>query len=705
MPPPIVAEELALLEHVLAALDRGPAHVGPSGASARRELEHLREQLLSGRGATDRAALIDEYHRQSALLEHVSGAARPVPVARTAPYFGHLRLRENGEEWDVCLGNATFVDGAVRIVDWRHAPISRLFYRYGQGETYEEEIAGRTRSGTLAARRLLTIRDARLQRIEAPEGVFRADAAAPEGWAVGRREPPRLAGGEAAALAMYRAEALPARRLGTAPGGPPMRADKHLPDIAALIDPTQFALITQPTSGAVVIRGTAGSGKTTVALHRIAYLAYEDPSFDSRQSLVVVFSRALRDYVSHVLPALGVRRVRVLTFHEWALEQRRRLFPTLALETRDDAPAVVQKLMHHPAMLRALAEQVARVPGRRSAAQAIDDWGSALGQGDFLAGVFARVAADAVTPGEIERASDWCRRRHMDLVAALAGEAHADVTLTPADDALLLRAWQLCVGPIVAPDGRPLRLRHVAIDEVQDFSPLEVRVLLDCLDERRSVTLAGDTQQHVLQDAGFSSWDDFFRHLELAGTEISTLRVSYRSTHEIVTLARAVLGELREDDAPPQTTRGGPPVELFRFSDHGAAVAFLAEALTRLATDEPLASVAVLTPTPELSALYAGGLRAAEVPRVEQVRDQAFRFAPGIEVTEVAQVKGLEFDYVVLVEVSTTHYPDTPQARRLLHVGATRAIHQLWLTSIGTPAAPLRSVLAQQDGDGAERNC
>ena len=693
MPPPIVAEELALLGQVLAGLDRGSAPAGAGGESARRELEHLREELLSGRGATDRAALLDEYHRQSALLEHARGTARSVTVARNSPYFGHLRLREAGGEWDVCLGNGTFIDGAVRIVDWRNAPISRLYYRYGQGDAYEEEIAGRTRSGSVAVRRSVTIRDARLQRVDAPEGIFRADTGVPGGWEVAAREPPRLAGGEAATLAVYRAAAVPRRRLGTAPGGPPMRADKHLPDIAALIDPEQFALITQPASGAVVIRGTAGSGKTTVALHRIAYLAYEDPAIDSRWSLVVVFSRALRDYVSHVLPALGVRRVRVLTLHEWALEQRRRLFPALTLESGDDAPAVVQKLMHHPGMLTALAEQVAGVPGAASVVQAIDDWGSALSRADFLADVMARVAPDAFSAGELERASDWCRRRHMDVAAALAGEPYADATLTPADDALLLRAWQLRVGRIPAPDGGPLRLRHVAIDEVQDFSPLEVRVLLDCLDGRRSVTLAGDTQQHVLQDAGFASWHDFFRHLGLAGTEVNTLRVSYRSTREIVAFGRAVLGELREDDAAPLTTRGGPPVELFRFTDHGAAVAFLAEALARLAADEPLASVAILTPTAELSEVYARGLRAAEVPRVERVRDQAFRFAPGVEVTEVTQVKGLEFDYVILAEVSTAHYPDTPHARRLLHVGATRAIHQLWLTSVGTPAAAVRAGL------------
>ena len=90
------------------------------------------------------------------------------------------------------------------------------------------------------------------------------------------------------------------------------------------------------------------------------------------------------------------------------------------------------------------------------------------------------------------------------------------------DAALLLRAYQLRVGSLKGRRGRPLRYRHIAVDEVQDFSPLEVRVLLDCLDQRRSITLAGDTQQHVMKDAGFTSWTEFFGHLGLEGTTVST---------------------------------------------------------------------------------------------------------------------------------------------------------------------------------------
>jgi DNA helicase-2/ATP-dependent DNA helicase PcrA len=116
-------------------------------------------------------------------------------------------------------------------------------------------------------------------------------------------------------------------------------------------------------------------------------------------------------------------------------------------------------------------------------------------------------------------------------------------------------------------------------------------------------------------------------------------------------------------------------------------VAYLADALKDLVRQEPLASIALLAPSRELSALYYRGLQTSEVPRVRQVERQDFTFAPGIEVTEIEQAKGLEFDYVVLIEVSMAHFPDTAAARRRLHVGATRAVHQLWLTSVATPSA------------------
>jgi len=684
---PIVTEELRLLERVATALERFPEMEPPSEDSLVDDLERIREQLLRGEmDYFERSALTTRWNLQTALLQQLRKSRSAPRIDRDCPYFAHLRLQEGDRVRDLCLGKASYLQQGLRIVDWRHAPIAQLFYRYQQGDEYEEEINGRTLLGNIEVRRTLAIRSSALERIEAPEGTFLADSAHPDGWRRTERPAPRLSGGEGAALRVHGTNEGTGRRLGTDLSGSRRRADKHLPDIAGLIAPEQFDLITRPDSGFVVIRGAAGSGKTTVALHRIAYLAYEDPTIDSSRTLFVVFSPALRDYVGHVLPALGVKRVQVRTFREWAAEQRRRLFPELPNRRREDTPALVRRLKLHPSLLVALERQVKRVAGSPIPSQAIDDWASVLTGRALLEEVFRDTAPNAFRERQLDEVTEHCRRRNEELASWLGGDREVAGELDEEDDALLLRAWQMRVGPITAGAKRRLDYRHVAIDEVQDFSPSEVRVLIDCLSEQKSLTLAGDTQQHVMQDAGFTSWSEFFTHLNIDGTEVDTLQVSYRTSQEIAEFSAALLGELRENDVPLITTRSGPPVEFFQHTDHGACIAALADALTELASEEPLASVAVLTPSPSLSELYYSGLEKSEVPRLHIVRNQDFRFAPGVEVTEIEQVKGLEFDYVILVEVGESHFADRPMARRLLHVGATRAVHQLWLTSTEAPS-------------------
>ncbi len=690
VPNPIVNEELELLDRIRTWLTEEPYEAQVSEAEIVDELVRLRDEIPTAK-EEDQGALREQFDRQYALLTQVRASRDRPQLDPDSPYFAHLRLVEDGRARDIFLGKTTRISGKLRIVDWRDAPISRLFYAYQQGEEYEEEFGGRVHEGEVDVRRTLTIFRGALERVDAPEGTFVSDPEGEEGWRVVRHEPARLAGGQGAALRAHAVDQGSARRLGTDGGGTRQRRDKRLPDIAGLIDPEQFELITQPSSGFVVIRGTAGSGKTTVALHRIAYLAFGDAEFDSPRTLFVVFSTALREYVSHVLPALGVKHAQVQDFRSWARAQVRRHFPRLPRTIRSDTPASVTKLKLHPVMLGRLADQVERVKGPANAEQAFDDVVSALTDVQALRRALSDEGSTAFGDAELVKATTWCRDRFEEVAAHLEGDREAGAALDPEDEVLLLRAWQLRVGPLRHQRGA-LRYRHVAIDEVQDFSPLEVRVLIDTLDRHRSITLAGDTQQHVMQDAGFTSWTDFFDRLGLTGTAVSTLRIAYRSSRPIVAFAQAVLGDLREDDDPPLATRDGPEVELFRFTDDGACVAFLADSLKELVRAEPLASVVLLSPSPEVSALYHAGLSRSEVPRLRRVTRQDFTFAPGIEIAEVATVKGLEFDYVVVLEASTRYYPDTAEARRLLHVAATRAIHQLWLTSVGTASPILREI-------------
>ncbi len=684
-PNDIVLEELAALEKVTALLAEIPPAKTANLAPIIRELEQLRERLLSGDENKDLATLTEQYHMQSAILEQLQEAGTPIQVDAASPYFAHLRLEEENRVRDLFLGRTTCLEKGVRIIDWRDAPISKIFYSYRQGEDFDEEISGRERRGLVVARRMVRIREGVLERVQAPEGDYRMDPEQPSGW---RREvlgTPKRAGGEAAALRFGSEDLGLSRRMGKGRDGEILRADKHLPEITSLIDPEQFDLITRPANGYLVIRGSAGSGKTTVALHRIAYLAFDDARIDGPDTLVVVFSRALARYVAHVLPSLGLQGVRIVTYREWVHEERRRCYPHLPARERDDTPAWVQRLKLHSGMDVALQRQIARVAGARNGEQAFDDWASVLTQRKLLDEVFGEVAPGQFSERELDRFVEWNRHRLDELSSAIAGDAEADSGLDPEDDALLLRAWQRRVGKLVGRSQRPIAFRHIVIDEVQDFAPLEVRVLLDSMRRESSITLAGDTQQHLMEHSGFTSWPGFFKELGLDGAEIETLRVSYRSSEQVMQFATSLLGELHEEQEVI-TTRSGPPVELFRLTDRGACVAFLSDVLRDLMASEPMASVAVLTPSPVASDLYFEGLSRAELPRLRRIRDGEFPFQAGIEVTEISQVKGLEFDYVVVLDVDSTNYPDTHAARRMLHVAATRAVHQLWMMSVGTPS-------------------
>ena len=249
---PIVAEEQELLLRVTSLL-KGVTHpVEPNEAPIVQELEDIREQLLSGSDNKDAAALTQRWNQQSALLAQLRSARGAARVDPGSPYFAHLRIRENGRERDLCIGRATCIESGLRIVDWRNAPISKIFYRYQQGEEYEETLGDRVHSGVVLARRTVNIRESRLERVESPEGIFVADATRSDGWIRSEREKPALAGGEASALRAREPDDR-SPQLGTP--GHTGRADKRLPEITSLIDPEQFELITRPSMGFLAIRG------------------------------------------------------------------------------------------------------------------------------------------------------------------------------------------------------------------------------------------------------------------------------------------------------------------------------------------------------------------------------------------------------------------------------------------------------------------
>jgi DNA helicase-2/ATP-dependent DNA helicase PcrA len=316
--------------------------------------------------------------------------------------------------------------------------------------------------------------------------------------------------------------------------------------------------------------------------------------------------------------------------------------------------------------------------------------------GDRIRGAVAEYAADAFSANEVDTIVRWCAKK-----AALdldAGEDRSsipsDALLDEEDDAILLRLMQAKRGGIFV-GNRRFEYEHVVIDEAQDLCPLEVRVLLDCVTEGRSVTIAGDRAQKMIFDNGFTDWPQLLGDAGLPHVKIQPLKITYRSTRQVMELSRFVLGPLHnpEDEL---IARDGAPVGYFDFTDQGEAVAFLGDALRGLMAREPSASVALIARYPQQADMYYDALRIAEVPRLRRVRREDFTFTAGIDITDVRQVKGLEFDYVVLLDPTRQNFPDTTQARHLMHIVLTRAAFQLWLICAGEKSPLLPDDLVDQ---------
>ncbi len=765
----IIAEEERLFGQVQARValgeegDERPT-VGASDLDS--DLLSLRDQISEAR-AEDLPPLVEQMTRLAALKARLGGG-KQLPVDITSPYFAHLRLKEHGKTRDVMVGKRGFIDRSsnVQIVDWRNAPVSRIYYRYEEGDDYEEEIAGKRVEGFVEARRNVSIARGNLRRIGTPQGTYLKDAHGAWVQAVGQIVPVLHGGMGKAARPVAAAGAK--GTLGIHHGV--ARADKALPEIAALIDKEQFDLITQPGSGMVVIQGGAGSGKTTVALHRVAYLNFQDSRrFSARSMLFVVPSQALVRYVGGVLPALGVQGVPVLTYTGWARSTRMRCLPDTPAKYNVEPPDQVSRVKKHPAVIAMLAAyverqaatigselaeiaQVALVEWNRlvrrtlvSRLSGLSSWAKKSGELDpqvrvavegfakrwkkraddcvlDWAELFTDPAALAdgfagtdVSARDIERVVTWMRRQlakpekapvdeEGNPVLDSQGEPMGIDEDDPAgkfddeDDPILLRLVQLKRGGLAPPGDDALVYEHVAIDEAQDRSALEVKVLVEAVrapdddPAKRSVTIAGDTAQRLVFDNNFTTWAELLGYVSGAGSAaaiVRPLKLSYRSTAEVMLLAREILGpELAPEE--PLAARPGEPVELHEFGDLGEAIAFLGDALRTLMAHEPTASCAVISRHAEQADAYYDGLKRAEVPSLRRIRRDEFNFQPGVDVTDVAHVKGLEFDYVVMVDVNAASYPDVHWARHLLHIGVTRAAHQLWLVSTGevSPLVP-----------------
>jgi superfamily I DNA/RNA helicase len=238
--------------------------------------------------------------------------------------------------------------------------------------------------------------------------------------------------------------------------------------------------------------------------------------------------------------------------------------------------------------------------------------------------------------------------------------------------------------------GRPAAVKRqydlLMIDEAQELAPLELAFLGRTLRPDGTLIVAGDADQQTDETSSFLGWANAMGELGCQAYETVELEMGYRCPPDVVATARAI----RFPAAPSTRVSGISPVHAFQ--DLSALDDWLGEGLHDLQRRDGRASVAVLCRSPLAARRLAAMLQTRELP-ARLVFDG--RFLPrGLQVSTVFEVKGLEFDFVVVPDAGAREYPDNDASRRAMYVAVTRARHQLALACVGKRSPILPSTPA-----------
>jgi DNA helicase IV len=688
---PELEAEQAHVDHAYACLE-----------SARARAMGLRRLSAVGRGGTHQARyeseIVEDTIRQRLAQLHLGDVAL---------VFGRIDPADTGDRF--YIGRLAVADEHQEpvVVDWR-APVAEPFYR----------ATGRSPMG-LALRRHFAARGRHILDIE--DEYFVGPGSDGEGRGNGSGIV-----GQSTLIA-----ALEQGRTG------------RLGDIVATIQAEQDEIIRSELGGVLVVQGGPGTGKTVVALHRAAYLLYTYRfPLEGQGVLVVGPNRLYLRYIDRVLPSLGEAGVELALLADLVPEpvgQRRdeavadrvkgdlRMVRLLAKAVRDRQRPLRDDLVVGMGLLRLRcdveasraivrsARRRARThnAGRRLVEAALWEELAASARAELDPGhVEERLAGSEVVREALERMwpvlepadllRDLFGSRALTRLAAAGrltddelralhrprGERGDHSRWTTADVPLLDEARALLGPRRRRDDAEPRTYGHIVIDEAQDLSPMQLRMLA-----RRSLggsmTVVGDIAQATGPWAP-ASWDDVLVHLpSRRGARRADLSIGYRTPAPLMSLANRVLAEAAPGLDPPRAVREDgdePEVVATGRAERDARVAALAAAERDVVGE---GNVAVIAPDSLLPGL-AAALTEAGVEHGEATRTG---IDAQVNLVPVRLVKGLELDSVIVVEPARI-LEEEPQGLRSLYVALTRATRRLSVVH----AEPLPAALHGADG-------
>jgi DNA helicase II / ATP-dependent DNA helicase PcrA len=635
------------------------------------ELKQNKQYIFENQSGMDEADMVaagQSINRMAFTGESAVARKKKLLKLSSSPYFGRIDFKAEAdtESSPIYLGIASFADETLRanlIYDWR-APISSMFYDFELGEAFYHTPSGNI-AGNISLKRQYKIRDGKMEFMIENDVNIHDDILQKE-------------------LSKS--------------------SDDKMKNIVATIQRDQNAVIRNETSPVMIIQGVAGSGKTSIALHRIAFLLYRfRDSIASKDILIISPNKVFADYISNVLPELGEEQIPEMIIDELAAEvlENKFRFGTFfqqvskLLEEKDQK--FVERIQFKSTFefLAKLNQYMIHLENNFFEAQELRV-GKTVVPYPFIHEKFKAYHRIPLLKRFQEVVKDILHFVRTDAQRKLTGHEKAQIwdavprmikhgnvfdfyknfyTWLKRPDLFVMNGDTLEYADVfpliyckIRLEGVPAydHIKHLLVDEMQDYTPVQYAVLSRLFKCKK--TILGDVSQTVNP---YSSSSAEGIHQVFPQGDTVKLNRSYRSTWEITQFAQRIA--INPDLIPMQ--RHGAPPDVKGFNDNAEEIGQIKEWITRFRNSGHL-SLGIICKTLDQAEYVFSEIKSSHV---FLLTPDSTAFKEGIIVTTAHLSKGLEFDEVIVPFISSRNYHSEVD-RRMLYIACTRAMHALSLT-------------------------
>jgi DNA helicase II / ATP-dependent DNA helicase PcrA len=653
-------------EKLISAIQRTEDRVRLYADELKQNKQYVYEHQ-SGMDEADKVAAGQSINRMASTGESVVAKKRKLLKLIASPYFGRFDFGSGGKQNAIYIGIHTFTDEdqkANLVFDWR-APISSMFYDFELGQAWYKTPSGKI-TGGITLKRQYKIREGQMEFMIENDVHIHDD--------------------------------LLQKELSKS-------SDDKMKNIVATIQRDQNAVIRNETASVMIIQGVAGSGKTSIALHRIAFLLYRfREDIAAKDVLIISPNKVFADYISNVLPELGEDQIPEMGMEELANDvlEEKFLFETFfeqvlsLLEVHDEKSIERIQFKSTFAFLSKLNQYIVhlennfltffelrigkvvvpfpfieerfkayhRVPLLNRAPEVIKD----IQQ-------FVRNAVQRKLSGN-EKNQIWQAVPRMFKTNSVLDIYRGFYTWTGKPELFKMHTGEKLEYSDVFPmiyckirlEGAKSfdHVKHLLVDEMQDYTPVQYSVLSRLF--RCKKTILGDVNQMVNPYSSSSS--ELIEQVFPQGDVVKLVR-SYRSTVEISNFAQTIS---RNPDLIPLERHGQVPL-VKGFSSNKEELEEIKDLITNFKSSKH-PTLGIICKTQQQAEFVYGEVQS---PGVSLLTTESTSFKEGVIITTAHLAKGLEFDEVIIPFVSANNY-QTDVDKRMLYIACTRAMHHLTLT-------------------------